>query len=342
MKKNKFLYIGLFILFFLSSCWFNSQNDTQIIKDELLNPSSNNSSSENESWLDTFEENMSKFEEASNTEKEEKFYSISYETDQKFLSIDDLDLTRLNKKELDIKWKVLVDSVDKIMVKFLNIESIYPEDYYMLWKFKKGDNEFLYRAYDEYKTLDFGLNTYIIEAYSWDEVSIMKIEIKLSKKNEENILNKNENISVDLSSLPSSTFYGSASILWNWDIIYSDINWLLIRKVGDLNLDFTSDSVSEYVIENFESYPYWNTLRNIESDKWISFYLTRIIDENNYLYEKHYYTQNWYYWIIKLEEWSWISSENISDKNFELKESNKDFVITQISDILFKHLIDNN
>ncbi|MDF1682241.1 MAG: hypothetical protein P1U46_00190 [Patescibacteria group bacterium] len=46
---------------------------------------------------------MSKFEEASNTEKEEKFYSISYETDQKFLSIDDLDLTRLNKKELDIK-----------------------------------------------------------------------------------------------------------------------------------------------------------------------------------------------------------------------------------------------
>ncbi|MDF1682242.1 MAG: hypothetical protein P1U46_00195 [Patescibacteria group bacterium] len=41
----------------------------------------------------------------------------------------------------------------------------------------------------------------------------MKIEIKLSKKNEENILNKNENISVDLSSLPSSTFYGSASIL---------------------------------------------------------------------------------------------------------------------------------
>ena len=63
-----------------------------------------------------------------------------------------------------------------------------------------------------------------------------------------------------------------------------------------------------------------------------------ILQQLKLFYEKHYYTNSWFYWVLVLETWSWIDLNWLSEKNTQLKEKNIDFTITTISDKLFKKL----
>jgi hypothetical protein len=94
------------------------------------------------------------------------------------------------------------------------------------------------------------------------------------------------------------------------------------------------------LIENNTWWFYWNTLRPILWDKWVSFYVIRL-DWDNYLYEKHYYLENWIYWVVSLEKWTWIDSTNLNDKNSELWNKNEEFTITNITDKLFITILNN-
>jgi len=342
---NIFSLIVLTII--LSSC-FTSLDDVSKAKEEILSWKIDSESTSKwdkttttpiEDEWDKYEENMKKFEEAEKQNQKKEKYSTRYLTDEKFISLDDLEDVDFSDMKVEITWKTLISNVDKIIVNFSNIESPYPEDNYQLWKFKAWDETFLYRAFEEYKTLDEWINTYVIEAYSWDAVS--KLELKLNNFDDEEMNDTQEETiieDINIDSLPVSEIYWNPVSLWSWKYTYNWIKWLEISNVWDIDLENKWDSVTSYVIDKFDGWPFWNTLRNIKDDKWISFYVLRL-DGDNYLYEKHYYTETWIYWIITLEEWTWVTVEGLWEKNKELKNKNEDFVITTISDILFKQIL---
>lgn len=351
MKAYKIVLFSLLFTITFTSCSIWSNNDlVDNAKNEILEENSSKIDKDD----DTFESNFDKFEEAENSEKENKVYSSDYLTEEKYISLDDLDISNLNNLELEIRWNVLIDSVDTIVVNFSNIESPFPEDSYTLSTYEKWDESFIYRAFSKYEVLDYWKNIFLIEAYSWEKVSKLQLIVNISKNPEENKVTNKEDLSfsddseyIDLSTMPSSTVYGTPSELWNWDITYSDIKGLVIKKVWDLELSYDSAKISDFVMENFKSYPYWNTLRYIKDDMWLSFYLVREVDWK-YKYEKHYYIDSSYYWILSLEEWEIDSSDEnfnlntyIRDLNNNLKETNDNFVLSQVSDILFRQLISN-
>ncbi len=326
IKKYNLLVIVLLTLSLTSCFWWNG--DAEKAKQELLK--------EDNSIEEKFEENISKFEEAEKIEKEKII--INYLTESKFIELDSIDENDLSSLEVEITWKTLVN-VDKINVTFSNNTSKFPVDNYALKTFKSWDDKFLYRAFKKYETLDYGENKYIIESYSWDEVS--KIELILNVENEEN---SSENIDeevvteqVNLSSLPVWWDFWNPVDVWLWKFTYSDIKWLQIEKLINANLELETDSVNEFLADRIDWWFFWNSLRPISWEEWVSFYLIRL-EGDKYFYEKHYFTTSWFYWVLVLETWTWIDLNWLSEKNSQLKEKNIDFTITTISDKLFKKL----
>lgn len=333
MKKKLNLFVLILLIISLSSCFWTSKDDISKAKEELLN--------EDKSLEEQFEENIAKFEEIEKEllENKEDKLIINYLWDNKFIEIDDLSKKDLSKLELEITWKTLTN-VDKIIVNFSNTTSNFPIDNYTLKTYKTWDTNFLYRAFKKYETLDYWKNTYLIEAYSWSLVS--KVEIILNVENEsENIeideTNKEKEI-LDISSLPSWEYYWNPISLWNWEVTYSDIKWLTIEKISWIDLTLDSDSLNSFLATKLKSWFFWNSLRPISWNEWISFYVIRL-DWENYYYEKHYYTSSWFYWVLELEKWDWVDLWSISDKNNELKLKNDSFVIVTIADMLFKKIL---
>lgn len=323
-KKYNFLILIILILSLTSCFWWN--DDVTKAKQELLN--------QDNSLEEKFEENIAKYEEAEKTEKEK--IVINYLTESKFIELDSIDENDLSSLELEITWKTLVN-VDKINVTFSNSTSKFPVDNYALKTFKSWDETFLYRAFKKYETLDYGENKYIIEAYSWAEVSKIELIINIDEKSSES---SNEEIlteQVNLNSLPVWWDFWNPVDIWLGKFTYSDIKWLQVEKLINADLALDSDSVNEFLADKIDWWFFWNSLRPVSWEEWVSFYLIRL-EWDKYFYEKHYYTTSWFYWVLVLETWSWIDLNWLSEKNTQLKEKNADFTITTISDKLFKKL----
>ena len=237
--------------------------------------------------------------------------------------------------EVEIKWKTLW-KVDKIVVKFSNETSDFPDDSYKLKQFKSWDDTFLYRAFSRYETLDFWKNVYIFEAYSWDEITKLELVLNVVKNNdnEETDIEYND---IDVTRLPSNGKFWNPTDLGNGNIWYSDLNWLEIKSYIDSN--FTCEKVTSKLADEVTGYFYWNTCRPIKWDEWISFFVIRL-EGDKYVYEKHYFLPyQWLYWVQELETWTWVTSINIWEKNTELKEKNDQFGILEITDGLFKEIL---
>lgn len=354
MKNLKILLIVLFLSIFLSSCLSTQNEDVNKAKEELLGENNSNIDSVDEENDETsssgsFLDNKEKYEAAENTEVIKEKYRVEYLTDARFISLDSLEWKDLFSLKVEFTWKTLVDNVDKIIVNYSNNESDFPDDRYTLQTFNPGDSTFKYRAFDDYETLDYGVNKYLIEAYVWKEVSKLEVTLNVFENEEDYIIKSTsektdstiatiEELSID--DLPESSEYWTPKEIWNDIYTYSDIKWLEIKNIWNVWLDLDSDSVTNFLIENNTWWFYWNTLRPILWDKWVSFYVIRL-DWDNYLYEKHYYLENWIYWVVSLEKWTWIDSTNLNDKNSELWNKNEEFTITNITDKLFITILNN-
>ncbi len=331
MKMKK--YIILFVLIFLlSSCfWKDTTNeDMQDLKKEILNWKEDLKTDDkpNLDWQNSF----SGWEE----ERQEKNnLSKNYLTEEKFIEFDDLQISNFEDLEEEITWKTLW-KVDKIIVKFSNSSSSFPDDSFQLKKFKGGDEKFLYRAFKKYETIDYGENTYVFEAYSWEKVSKLELKVNIFKEKKE---------PVSMENLPESSNFWSPREIWNWKVTYTDIKWLEIENVWNIDLKLDSDSITNYLEEKLDSWFFWNTSRYIFDKNWVSFYVvSKNKEEDSYTYSKHYYNWDSLYgilelekWELKIEEWKDIW-EVLKEKNLELKEKNDDFSITKISDNLFKKI----
>jgi len=323
-KKYNFLILIILILSLTSCFWWN--DDVTKAKQELLN--------QDNSLEEKFEENIAKFEEAEKEQKEK--IVINYLTTSKFLELDSLENKDLSSLELEITWKTLVN-VDKINVTFSNSTSKFPVDNYALKTFKAWDESFLYRAFKKYETLDYGENKYIIEAYSWTEVSKLELIINIDEKSSDS---SNEEIvteKVNLNTLPVWWDFWNPVDIWLGKFTYSDIKWLQVEKLINADLTLDSDSVNEFLADRIDWWFFWNSLRPVSWEEGVSFYLIRL-EWDKYFYEKHYYTTSWFYGVLVLETWTWIDLNWLSEKNTQLKEKNADFTITTISDKLFKKL----
>ena len=171
MKRIINIFSLIILTVILSSC-FSSSDDISKVKEWILSWDTNeettskwdkSTTSKVEDEWDKYDENMKKFEDAEKQEIEKIKYSVKYLTDEKFLTIDDLENEDFLDWEIEVTWTTLIPNVEKITVNFINVESEYPEDNYTLWKFSSWDDTFLYRAFSEYETLDNGVNKYIIE-----------------------------------------------------------------------------------------------------------------------------------------------------------------------------------
>ncbi len=362
MKNLKILIATLILSLLLASCFNNNNEEEDNVtkaKDEILgnNNSENNDNDQDDNSNSTWEinqtewswwlDNSQKYEEAENTESNTQRYRVNYLTDERFLSLDSLEWENFSWLEVELTWNTLVDSVDKIVVKFSNPDSNYPDDNYTLQTFESGWSEFTYRAFAEYETLDYWVNTYILEAYSWDTVSKLEVIINISDSEDENTDNStssnnstvsSQSFDLNVENLPSSSEFWNPKAIWNGSITYSDIKWLEIKKIWENAIELESDSVTNFLIDNWTGWFYWNTLREISWDKWISFYVLRL-EWENYFYEKHYYLDNWIYWVITLDRWTWIDQEGLKDANTELAWNNDEFEITEITDELFVEIL---
>lgn len=352
MKK----YIILFLLLFLASCFWSNSQEVEEAKKDLLWDSYNNEEyvKNDENIKDneedkTVEDNISKSW-ATDDDKvtlEKSNLSIQYLDENKFITLDDLSWKNLDTLEVEITWETN-QKVDKIEVSFSNETSDFPDDIsYGLMTFKPGDKTFKYRASYNYKVYDYWENIYLFKAYSWNETS----EIKL-------VINKVNN-STDL-----NVWYVSyeKQLFWeDWDEIYlsfpkSSLFWdpvlnsktsLTYSKIKDLNIEkqdnssITCENLNDFLTDKLNTWYYWNTCRDVIKEKWISFYVIRL-DWDNYFYEKHYIDYNHLlYWTLLIETWTWVDSENISDKNEELKEKYEETSNEEIdkTDLLFKDLV---
>lgn len=342
MKKIFNAMLLLVMILSLSSCfWQNDEDDIKNVKDELLNSGTWKTNTDIPKYEDTsedvsnddlekdYEENKEKFDDL---EKKVDSYETQYLTSEKFIELDDLDTKNFASLEVELKWKTLVN-VDKIIVNFTNETSKFPNDKFTLSQFKTWDKTFLYRAFAKYETLDYGKNEYVIEAYSWNEVSKLQLTINVYKEEEKNP------IKIDENGFPTNAEYGNPVSLGSWKITYSDIKWLEIQQI-DQDISITnSEELNNFLLDKLDSWYYWNTLRPISGSAWVSFYVIKLNSDNSYTYEKHYYTPNWYYWVLFLETGTWVDKENISTKNRELSEKNWEFPTITPTDKLFKDLL---
>ncbi len=342
MKKAIYIVISLIFLFSLSSC-FTSKDDVTDAKKVLL-----------EEWEEIIEQEEKQIVE--NEEKDIKKpqpFIVEKLSNNTFIEIDDLSWKDFSNWEIEITWKTLLN-VDKIIVSFSNKTSEFPDDEYVLQKFNSWDSSFVYRAFSRYQTLDFWTNEYVFTAHSWTETSITKVVINIWNADEvegENDDSGKSNIFSDQTSFEKKQIwewedlsyinFPKNDIFWEMTLIdsnkfwYSNISWLEIEKKDVSWIDCWN--VTESLKSILDSWFYWNTCRDIIKDKWIKFNVIRLSGDK-YLYERHYIDyNNSLYWIYLLESWEWVTSENIADKNDELKE--KDFNQIKKVDDLFYELV---
>lgn len=337
-KKSMNIVSVLLLILLLSSCFGSSDEDISKAKKDLLETQQSGSldSTGSQDWWEVVPD-----------EQEFKQVEITPLTEEQFVELDDLSDEDFSDWEVEIKWRTLTD-VDKISISFENTDSEFPADKYDLKQFKSGDKDFMYRAFSRYESFDYGKNVYIIEAHSWDKVSKLQLiinlkleedteaseEVKDVEKNKED-----ETVTSDLSikSLPTTWKFWNPIDLWSNKFWYSDIKWLEIKK--SKFDDLTCENLTTEYTDKIGWYFFWNTCRPISTDKWISFFIIRLV-WSKYYYEKHYYlVDKWVYWIQELETWEWVTKDDLEAKNLELKLKNADYDILKISDDLFKEIV---
>ncbi len=338
MKKY---IIMLSLLLLLTSCFWNTQKEEketkENVKKELLWENFWEENNEDNSWeeennLDNEENNSWDLEESNSWDLENEVWEDEkikqkYLTEEKYIELDDISIEDFDSMKAEITWKTLT-SVDKIKVTFSNPSSNFETNPHTLKKFKAWDKKFLYRAFKEYEVIDYGENTYLIEAYAWDKVSKLELKVNLEKPKPASIDN-----------LPEDEVIWKAIKSENGDVSYSKIDGLTLKNVWKLNLSMSTDSVTSYLKENISWWFYWNTLTYIKGKNWISFYVVRKDSESNvYSYYKYYYNSDSILGILKLKDWTIESSEELSKLNSKLKKENDSFSKTALADSLFKKL----
>lgn len=354
MKKITLL---LFLTLFLSSCFWDSK--------EVIKAKQDLGIIENTPSFDLVEKNKEEKSEDLSNKSDDPRISIKQISGDKILELDKLNYDDFKKWNFKITWKTLW-FVSKIKVDFSNENSNYPNDEYILWKFKSWWKKFEYNAYSKYKVLDFWLNKYVFTAFTKKWESILELKVLVSVNDDEYIdWNKDESQQGGSSSLKETTTdkliwdennlvftelpewwdFGNVVKLWEKSFTYSDIKWFEVKKekIETINCGKNEETdtyfLTEFLKNRQNSWYYWNTCRDLIKGKWISFYVIRL-EWDNYFYEKHYIDfVHWFYWIYEIEKWQWVTKDNISNKNKELKELNKTFKKTEIVDNLFKKII---
>jgi len=351
MKK---IIILVFLSLILTSCFGDSQEVIDAKKDLWIIEKTADDLKEDKAWN------------VINDLSEDPRISITQISGEPLLKLNPLKYSDFKNWHSKITGTTLWQ-VDKIKVNFSNENSEYPNDSFVLQKFKSWWNKFQYNANSQFKVLDFGLNKYLFTAYSWDKKSVLELKVLVSLNDDEYLDWKNkkqdsfkkveetktkeliwdENDLV-FTELPEWGDFWNVVKLWEKSFTYSDIKWFEVKKeiIKKINCGKNEDTgeyfVTEFLQERQNSYYYWNTCRDLIKDKGISFYVIRL-DWDKYFYEKHFIDLiHWFYWVYELESWEWVNKDNISEKNKELKEKNKDFTNTEIVDDLFKKIINND
>ena len=331
MKK---IIIVFSFLVLLVSCG-QSQSDVEAAKQKLL---------WEDIWATQKEKvitNPVKQEDAKEIEKKSAIQIVALSSDQ-FLEFDVISDAVLNTWEVKISGKTL-SWVDKIEVLFSNPTSSYPDDNYELQTFKSGWDSFRYVASSRNQVLDFDENTYIFTAYAWEKKSQTKVVIVLvdPEKKEEKIGTESQLIGTEENTLridlPTSSKYGEPMMLGEASFTYTQIKGLEIEK--EVISQLSCDTLTDFLTKRMKSWYYWNTCREIIKEKWIKFNLIRL-EWDKYVYERHYVDFiHWFYWTYELETWEWVNSENIADKNSELKI--QEFPSLEIIDDLMKDIVNS-
>lgn len=326
MKK----IISLVVLMFVFTSCGESKELTQA-KDELLDrvPSAQESVP------------VQTTERSENTLMNSESIQITHLGGEQYLEFDDIDTLTLQVWEISITGTA--DSrVERIDVLFSNASSEYADDDYTLQTFSAWDSSFKYIASTRNQVLDFGKNTYIFRAYVEKEYTDTEISIyftddtqtPISGSETQLIGPENDTLLIDL---PVASSYGEPMMLWEVSFTYTDIKGLEIQK--EILPLVTCENLTEYLGERINTWYYWNTCREIVKDKWMSFNVIRL-DGEQYVYERHYMDfENGLYSTYELETWEWVDSENIADKNTELKEI--EFETITIVDGLIRDIIQN-
>ncbi len=341
MKKIAIVISLLVMVMLFSSCFWEKDSSVDEAKKNMGIKEVQNKPVVLETNTEPVE--MVKEEEKEAKPKVKKF-EVKELTDEQYIKIDDLDLSKLMDKQVEITWKTL-KHVDKIVVNFKNEKSSFPEDSYKLWKYKAGDDTFLYRAFEKYETIDDGINLYTIEAHSGDNVSRTQVILRVVEDEDEIVEEVSEEASntEDSSSTISLTDLPMAEEFWkmekadDWTITYSTLEWLTVKS--EVIEKLSCEGLTSMLSDRLDSWFYWNSCRPIKDEKWFTFFVTRL-EWENYFYEKHYYlTDREYYVVQELEKWTWVTSENIKDKNYALKENNEDYSEIEAADKLVAELL---
>ena len=353
MKNWKILGLLLVMILGMSSCfWENNNEEVNKAKQNMWINEVDNGSSFLEDNIKEVDMDSS-FDEKEEKKEEIKKIEIKELTEEQYIKIDELDLTTLMDKQVEISWKTL-KQVDKIIVNFKNQSSDFPEDSYKLTKFNSWDDNFLYRAYEKYETIDDWINVYTIEAYSWDKVSRTQVILKVvteeeiiqeekTEKIEEEDVNKTSskddiNTEISLTELPNLEQFWKIEKWVDWIISYSELDWLTIKKEEQASL--TCENLTTKLAWKIDGWFYWNTCRPIKDDNGFTYFVIRLDDDDNYYYEKDYYLLNQNYYIVQLlEKWEWVTNKNIKAKNTALKELNDSFSSIEKSDELVAEIL---
>ncbi len=324
MKK---IILFLFLSIVLSSC-FNSQKDIDSAKQNLIGDTPT-------PVVETPKEIVKEI-------PEDSLVQIIPQDDKWFLKFNSISERSITSGEVIISGTTEL-SLDSIQVLYSNPTSKFPDDDYTLQAFKTGDETFKYIASSKNQVLDFGENDYIFRAKLWNEISETKIIIEVPDKEdtkeetgtESQLIGTEDNtILIDL---PTSSKYGEPMKLGEASFTYTQIKWLEINK--EILESVTCETLTEYLTERMNSWYYWNTCREIVKEEWIKFNVIRLNGED-YIYERHYIDfSHGLYGVYELETGTGVDSENIADKNTELKS--RDFPSLDVVDDLMKDIVNS-
>ena len=266
---------------------------------------------------------------------------VSHLGGEQYLEFNGIDASTLQDWEITIAGSA--DSrVESIDVLFSNVNSEYADDDYTLQTFSAWDSSFKYIASTRNQVLDFGKNIYIFRAYVGKEYTDTEVSVyfadntqtAISGSETQLIGTENDTLLIDL---PVAASYGEPMMLWEASFTYTDIKGLEIQK--EILPLVSCENLTEFLGERINTWYYWNTCREVVKDTWIRFNVIRL-DGDQYVYERHYMDfENGLYSTYELETGGWVTSENIADKNTELKET--EFETTVIVDGLIRDIIQN-
>jgi len=199
--------------------------------------------------------------------------SIIYEN-PKLINVEILSDDNFSSLKWEISWKILNnDLFDKIEIIFKNEDSNYPIDIYTLNSYKKWDISFKYLLYNNYKNLDYWKNIYTINAYEWDNITTIKININIKK---EFFVEWDNNISKNIIKIKSQKLVVKDFILSKRDL-EKTFKWKknkvnidnIILKLSDKKLVSVYNKLEKLDLNSKKIKRYKNILKYLQSKIWL-------------------------------------------------------------------------